>query len=558
VDTFTDQASVCNPAAAHKVPCARPGRLLPALLLGAVALVLARSEVSRAQPDAPTAPAPATVEHVIVVYLENRTVDHLYSGLAGVDGIFSPGGRVPQVDRNGKVYPTLPRALFSLTYQGLGAPVDALPGLPDPRFPTGLPNEPFAIEPYVPLNHLVGTPVHRFYEHQLQMNGGKMDKFVAWSDSGALVMGTFDTTKLPLYPYARDYTFADHFFTAAFGGSWLNHMWLVCACTPRWENAPAEFVSKPIYDDAGNLVGIDDNERALVTPDGYVVNTQPESFYPPFTAGVPDDRRMPPSPLPTIGERLTGAGVSWAEFNGGWTDALAGHDDQPLPFVNMPPLSSFVYFEPYGPDSAARAEHVKDETDFIPTLIDGTLPAVSIVKPADAFQEHPGYSNVVEAENHVVELIEAVRLSRFWDSSVIFVTYDDFGGWYDHVAPPTGDRWGPGGRVPMLIISPLAKKGFVDHTFYDTTSILSFIEARWNLDPLTVRDQRADPFTNAFPEPVAVRPAGATPAPVAADLLTPPMQPAAARPLPWNIVRAVGLLVVGIAFVWRWRRGRRR
>ena len=128
-----------------------------------------------------------------------------------------------------------------------------LPGLPDPRFPDNLPNKPFLIDQYVPNNVLVGTPAHRFYLHQLQMDGGKMDKYVGWTDVGAQVMGYYDTTKLPLYPYAREYTFADNYFTAAFGGSWLNHMWLVCACTPKWENAPAEYIAHPKFDAQGKV-----------------------------------------------------------------------------------------------------------------------------------------------------------------------------------------------------------------------------------------------------------------------------------------------------------------
>ena len=151
--------------------------------------------------------------------------------------------------------------------------------------------------------------MHRFYEHQLQMNDGKMDKFVAWTDSGGQPMGYYDTTKLPLFPYARDYAFADNFFTAAFGGSWLNHMWLVCACTPPWPNAPAEYVSQPEFDASGKLVGIKDNESWVVTPDGYAVNTGVDSFYPPHGA-LPDDHRLPPIDLPTIGDRLSAAGIS--------------------------------------------------------------------------------------------------------------------------------------------------------------------------------------------------------------------------------------------------------
>lgn len=436
------------------------------------------------------------INHVIILFLENHTVDNLYSLLPGVDGVNSPGGAITQVDRDGNAYATLPPVKVSVKYAGFGAPIDELPGLPDPRFPANLPNAPFIIDDYVPNNVLVNTPVHRFYEHQLQMNSGKMDKYVAWTDSGGQPMGYYDTTRLPLYPYARDYTFADNFFTAAFGGSWLNHMWLVCACTPPWPNAPAEFISQPQYDAAGNLVGIDDNENWVVTPDGYAINTGVDSFYAPH-GSLPDDKRLPPIQLPTIGDRLTAAGISWTEYNGSWDDALDGAAAQPLPFVPMPPMSSHGYFEPYGPGMPGR-EHLKDAQWFVPDLINGDLSAVTILKPSPAFDEHPGYSVLQMAEEHAVLLIQAVMLSQYWKDTVIFLTYDDFGGWYDHVAPPVIDRWGPGGRVPLLVISPYARKGYVDSTFYDTTSLLKFIETRWNLDPLATRDASAADLTNAF------------------------------------------------------------
>src|SRR5436305_12472094 len=110
--------------------------------------------------------------------------------------------------------------------------------------------------------------------------------------------------------------------------------------------------------------------------------------------------------------------------------------------------------------------------------------AVTIQKPEPSYYKHPGYSNVEEAEKHALLLIQAVQLSRYWQDTAIFITYDDYGGWYDHVPPPVIDRWGPGSRVPLLVISPYAKKQFVDHRKYDTTWWLNFIERGWNLQPL--------------------------------------------------------------------------
>ncbi len=436
------------------------------------------------------------INHVIILYLENHTVDNLYSGLPGVNGINSPGAAIMQLDQNNQPYETLPPVKVSVRYAGFGAPIDTLPGLPDPRFPNDLPNKPFLIDDIIPNNVLLGTPLHRFYHYQLQANNGAMNKFVAWTDVGAQVMGYYDTTRLPLYPYAKEYTFADNFFTAAFGGSWLNHMWLVCACTPRWENPPPEYVAKPVFDAQGNLIGIDTGEDGLVTPDGYAINTNIDNFYPPHSK-LPDSHRLPPVDLPTIGDRLSAAGISWYEYTGGWQDYVDGRAEQPIPFVDEPPLNSHLYFKPYGPGMPGR-EHLRDSDFFVPDLLNGTLPAVTILKPDPAFDEHPGYSIVEEAEQHALLWIQAVQLSKYWPDSVIFITYDDYGGWYDHVAPPKIDRWGPGARVPLLVISPWAKKGFVDHTQYDTTSLLKFIETRWDLAPLATRDAATNDLANAF------------------------------------------------------------
>jgi phospholipase C len=274
-------------------------------------------------------------------------------------------------------------------------------------------------------------------------------------------------------------------------------MWLICACTPVWADAPDDSVVKvahPDFDAAGNLTGL--SKDGQVTPDGYAVNTV-QPFYHPYEADTADKDRMPPQTLSTIGDRLSDSGVSWAWYAGGWNDALAGKPDKNFQFHHQP----FVYFQRYADGTPEKAEHLKDEDDFLASLDEGTLPAVSFVKPIGEENEHPGYSTVTEGEQHAADLIERVKNSPQWGDSAIVVTYDEFGGFYDHVAPPVVDRWGPGSRVPTLIISPHARKGFVDHTLYDTTSILKFIEWRYGLEPLADRDANANNLIAAFQLP---------------------------------------------------------
>ena len=115
----------------------------------------------------------------------------------------------------------------------------------DPRFPENLPNGPFNIGAYVPPDQKTGDPVHRFYHQQAQINGGRMDKFVAYTNVDALVMGYQDGSHTNLWKYAEHYTLADHFFHAAFGGSFLNHFWMICACTPVYKDAPKKLKVGP-------------------------------------------------------------------------------------------------------------------------------------------------------------------------------------------------------------------------------------------------------------------------------------------------------------------------
>ena len=445
-------------------------------ILGLIFVAAPSGDAAARNPDVP-------IDHIIVLYQENHTFDSLFGEFPGANGLDTPGAQITQVNREGLPYQTLPQPL-----NDGDPPVDSLPVGPDKRFPDDLPNAPFQIDQYAPADQRTADPVHEFYQHQLQINGGKMNKYVAWTDSGGLTMGHYDTQKLPLYPYARQYTLADNFFTGAFGSTMLNHFWMVCACTPVWPNAPDDLVARPRFDSDGDLTGLPDNGD--VTPDGYVVNdVQP--FYRPHDPGIPDDRRMPPQTMPTIGDRLSGAGVSWAWYDQGWDEAMAGKR-----FLGDHP--ALVYFEKYADGTAAKKNHFKDEADFVDSLENGTLPSVSFISQIGKYDEHPGITTVPESERHIVGLIEDVKRSPYWEKTAIIVTYDDYGGWYDHVAPPEGDRWGPGGRVPTIFISPHARENFVDHTLYDTTSILKFIEWRFGLEPLTKRDAGANNLLAAF------------------------------------------------------------
>jgi phospholipase C len=411
------------------------------------------------------------IQHIVVIYLENHGFDNLYGQFPYANGLQQAADAPLQADLDGKPYAILPLVMDSERKQ------------PDERFPKDLPNKPFAIDQYVPADQKIGDLVHRFYQNQAQIHEGLNDRFAAISDAGGLVMGYYDGRNLPLWKYAQKYTLADNFFQGAFGGSFLNHFWLVCACTPRYENAPEDIVIKP-----ENLFA-----KKSVTTDGYAVNIlQPSTL--PFNSDAKLEEHLPLQTMPTIGDRLSAKNISWAWYSGGWNDAVAGKQAKNFQFHHQP----FGYFSRYAAGTPERVTHLKDEADFMQAIDDGTLPAVAFYKPVGDLNEHPGYADVLSGERHIADLLARIEASPQWKNSVVIVTYDENGGFWDHVAPPKKDRWGPGNRVPTLIISPFSKRGFIDHTSYDTTSILKFIETRFELEPLTERDAAANNLSNAF------------------------------------------------------------
>ncbi|MGH3767522.1 MAG: alkaline phosphatase family protein [Pseudonocardiaceae bacterium] len=168
------------------------------------------------------------------------------------------------------------------------------------------------------------------------------------------------------------------------------------------------------------------------------------------------------------------------------------------------------YFADFADGTAGRAQHLRDEQQFLRDVTrPGALPAVSFVKPIGAENEHPGYASEPNGNSHLVELIKTIENGPNASSTMIIVTYDEFGGQWDHVSPPGSagnpgphDTFGPGTRIPAVILAPSIKPG-VDHTQHDTTSILATIEHRFGLPPLTgpdgrpTRDARvADLFTS--------------------------------------------------------------
>lgn len=433
-------------------------------MAGAAAIILLAASAYKK----PGPPGIDKVKHVVVIYMENHSFDNLYGQFDGADGISNAKkDQIIQLDATGQPYTTLP----------------PIPG--SSAFPTNLANTYFNIDQYVAADQISPDVTHRFYQEQQQIDGGKMDKFALYNNTKGFTMGYYITKEIPLYNLAKKYTLCDHFFHSAFGGSFLNHQWLIAAASPLFPDAPAAI--KAQLDASGKVI-----KDGTVTPDNYAVNTAYSVNLHPANANPAS--LVPNQTNPTIGDRLSDKGISWAWYSGGWNNVIAGKPDHSFAWHHQP----FAFFTRYAEGTKEREAHLKDETDFIAAAKKGTLPAVSFVKPIGLENEHPGESTVKNGESHAVELINAVLNGPNGKDAVIILTYDENGGFWDHIAPPVVDKWGPGTRIPAIIISPFSKKGYVDHTTYETVSILSFIEKRWGLQPLNSRDQHADPLSHAF------------------------------------------------------------
>jgi len=450
------------------------------------------------------------IETVVVIYAENRSFDNLYGSFPGANGLqnATPENST-QLDRDGTPLKELPPVWDGLTAKGVTPPVTQAQT-------EHLPNKPFAIDDPEGFKTSIGVVTHDlwhlFYQNQMQIDGGKNDKFVAYADSGALVMGHYDGTKLPLWPIAKKYVLADNFFQGAFGGSFLNHFQLACACTPVYPDAdksPAKGLIAAVEADGVTLKLADNSPKSAmdgipkfvnngqITPDFYAINTMQPPYQPsnnppppegdPRLADPSKPNTLPPQHEKTIGDLLSEKGVSWAWYSGAWHATLDGNRGKPVPnfqFHHQP----FNYFVNFAPGTEMRAMHIKDGgmngTAFIEAIDAGVLPQVTFYKPQGNLNEHAGYASIEAGDKHIADVIAHLEKSKQWPHMLVLVTYDENGGFWDHVAPPKADRWGPGSRIPALIISPFAKMGTVDHTQDDTTSILRFITKRFELPVL--------------------------------------------------------------------------
>jgi phospholipase C len=513
------------------------------------------------------------IKHFVVVYEENHSFDNLYGGWERVDGLRDADrAHTRQISQGGAPYDCLLQNDVNLT----SPPLSARCANASPAFDSHFFNEPFRIEDYIapedttcpapgvfaPTGVLKGSGepggctrdlVHRFYQEQYQLDGGRQDRYVTGSDAVGLTMGHYDTKKLPVYEYlhgrkAPAYAISDRFFQGAFGGSFLNHQWLIAAATPvftggssndlhslvdtnGFPNAtyPLYKPTAPVKDAALTVPCGSPNSAGLACGD-YAVNTiQPP--YQPHGSGA----QLPAQTGATIGDRLSAKGIDWAWYSGGWSNAdgdvgAPGWTNGSTPGTCTDPETAtgavypncpdklfqyhhqpFNYYASFAPGTAERRRHLRDEAEFEALAGDSRrhcrLKPVSLIKPVGSENEHPGYASEHTGSDHLVELLQAVQRSECAEDTMVIVTYDEFGGQWDHIPPPgqgattpgPHDEMGPSTRIPALTIAPGLHRGLtVDHASHDTTSIIATIERRFGLRPLSDRDRRVRDLSTVF------------------------------------------------------------
>lgn len=338
------------------------------------------------------------------------------------------------------------------TYPGANGWPEGAAMAVDPDDPTAGTVEPFKLQstrtPSLP--HSAKAMVRAY-------NDGAMDSFIVSAETygasdGTLAMGYYDYRDIPFYwNLADDYVLADNWFSSVMGPSFPNHLYLFAATMTgpegqRYTSVPAE--------------GLD---------------------------------------VVTIFDRLEESGVSWKVYVQGYdpetnfrsTEARLGLTDKAAQLIWVPlvGIPRFV-------DDPNLSSKIVDLSEYFEDATNGTLPNVAMITPSGLSEHPPGDLRL--GHFFAVDLLEALMLSDQWEESAYVLTWDEWGGWADHVPPPQVDEDGFGMRVPGLIVSPYAKRGFVDSTLYDHTSVLATIEWLFEVEPLTERDASANAFVNAF------------------------------------------------------------
>ncbi len=312
---------------------------------------------------------------------------------------------------------------------------------------------------------------HAYSDAVIDWDNGKMDGFghkLAGYDSDAAYTQMYPDQIPNYWKWAQDFVLGDDFFASVLGSSFPNHLFTIAASSAGTRDGPYAKPARP--SGLAKSWGCDAPQAEYVKiydPDG---NTS--QVFPCFD-------------LPTVGDLLTKDNVTWASYSA--TESQNGY-----------------IFEPYNSIKDIRQtdqwkQHIFPVDDLIDDVGHNRLPAVTWVTPRFEDSEHTKFkTSLCQGENWTTQVVNAIMNSPEWKDTAIFITWDDWGGFYDHVPPQKLDSFGLGFRVPLLVISPYAIRGRVDHHWGEFSSVLRFIEGNWGLGHLTARDADASDLSYDF------------------------------------------------------------
>jgi len=382
---------------------------------------------------------PSKIQHVVIVLQENRSFDNIFGGL----------------DKSGKPFPgadtvSNPLAGEPTPHNHLGQPVAMATGLLEECY----------------------DPYHYHADAVTDIDGGKMDGF---DHEGVIqencapapaptnyVYRTIEYDEVePYWTMGEQYAISDRMFEPFTSASYGPHLYLVSGQSMHTIDNPN-----------GGAWGCDNTSGGLVA---VIIDKK----------GGESNASVPPCFMaPTLGDIMDQRGVAWRYYAAGKGDF--GSD-----------WSAYDSFDDirYGPDWSAKV--VNPPAQFITDVGNGTLAAVTWITPTNATSDHPqAHSN--EGPEWITSLVDAIGESKFWSTTAIFITWDDWGGWYDHVPPPVTGPVGLGIRAPVIVISPYTRNHYVSHVQHTTGSILHFAEETFDLPSLGEEDEREDDFQDAF------------------------------------------------------------
>ncbi|MBV9232857.1 MAG: hypothetical protein JO030_02335 [Candidatus Eremiobacteraeota bacterium] len=356
---------------------------------------------------------------------------------------------------------------FFAGYPGADAPMYGYGMVAGKKVQIPLHKDTFEVEPNLP---------HEFENATFEWNGGKMDRFNKFGKKGTNAAYAYiDRHQLkPYWHMAGHYVLADHMFPTEFGPSWTGHMTLI-AGTDTIQTTPSPESLADFSDGAFNSCDSPPGTKTTLVTTNYVVHHD-VGPYPCLTQ------------FATMASTLDAAGVSWKYYV-----TKVKHAGIWSPF-------EAIRYVRFGKDW--QTNMIAPQTRILTDPQTGQLASVSWVTPSKPDSDHPGQRSDL-GPSWVASIVNAIGKSQYWSSTAIVIVWDDWGGFYDNVPPPTLDYRGLGMRVPCLIVSPYAKRGYVSSTQYEFGSILKFMEEVFGLPPLGppsegYTDSRANSISDAF------------------------------------------------------------